>query len=465
MQHDRIGPVRRFALTLAAALALAGCREPDRPIAPGAGYAVAVVSDPAGAAILIDGDDTGTRTPDTVFGIDAGEHRLSVRLDSAGFTYGFAIDVEGVAGDSIIDVFGPLMLRCGLSLNARSCGDDLATLHAPQQLRFAAHPAGPLFHLTGAGDGIRWPAASADSYAAGGLPLFAGVINGSDTVALGIYDHLYLVGRPARVVESSPDFALEQPHWILPPNQLQNIRTVRGIEVVQRIVVLPALPDVIGLRIVFRNVSARSSYRVADIGVPPSGITYEGAWIGFALDADIGDSEDDLFSYDPELDMVVMYDADFRENAFGDAKARPGLLGLRVLDAPAGASVVLNAWPSALDWLAGDINQESGAREADGHRWLAGAYPLGATNHPSAEIGFVGTSANDYRMSVAAGPLRLAPGDSAVITLAVGLASPAPGTFTSGTTVTPGEPTDASRAFARVAGQLLALMRNASALE
>ena len=72
----------RSALRIAfLAFGLTACREPDRPLGPGAGFDVAVDSDPAGAAILVDGDDTGLRTPDTVSGVDGGEHRLSVRLD------------------------------------------------------------------------------------------------------------------------------------------------------------------------------------------------------------------------------------------------------------------------------------------------------------------------------------------------------------------------------------------------
>jgi hypothetical protein len=72
--------------------------------------------------------------------------------------------------------------------------------------------------------------------------------------------------------------------------------------------------------------------------------------------------------------------------------------------------------------------------------------------------------AADLRMMVTAGPVTLAPGDSAAVTVAVVLAQPAPGTFTSGTVLDPGNPTDDTRALVATAAPLRARAQAAAAL-
>ena len=62
------------------------------------------------------------------------------------------------------------------------------------------------------------------------------------------------------------------------------------------------------------------------------------------------------------------------------------------------------------------------------------------------------------------GPLRLAPGDSARIVLAVALAPPAPGTFTSGTNIPPGNPDDTGRQMYRVVALLRERLAEAETL-
>lgn len=66
-------------------------------------------------------------------------------------------------------------------------------------------------------------------------------------------------------------------------------------------------------------------------------------------------------------------------------------------------------------------------------------------------IGYAPTAPDDYRILASAGPLRLAPGDSATLTVAVVIAEPQPGTFVSGQAVTPGDPLDPNRQILQVA--------------
>jgi len=115
---------------------------------------------------------------------------------------------------------------------------------------------------------------------------------------------------------------------------------------------------------------------------------------------------------------------------------------------------VLNSWPIAvggvtLDWLPTNSN------ESFGYNVLARvSSTLLPYTSSDLRIGYVGSTVQDYRMSVSAGPLRLQPGDSAVVRVAVILAAPVPGTFVSTKDLPPGNPMDPNRAIVPVAGNL-----------
>jgi hypothetical protein len=79
-------------------------------------------------------------------------------------------------------------------------------------------------------------------------------------------------------------------------------------------------------------------------------------------------------------------------------------------------------------------------------------------------VGHLPVSAGDVRIVATVGPLQLAPGDSARVVLAVALALPTPGTYTSGTSLPPGNPDDTNRQMYRVAGQLRDRLTAAAAL-
>jgi hypothetical protein len=85
---------------------------------------------------------------------------------------------------------------------------------------------------------------------------------------------------------------------------------------------------------------------------------------------------------------------------------------------------------------------------------LSGIRPY-APDHPDLGIGFLPSVPSDMRMTVSAGPVTLPPGDSVTITVAVAVAEPVPGTFTSGAGfLEPGEPHDQTRPIYAVAAGL-----------
>jgi len=445
-------PMRWKLLMLVGVLVTAGCREADRPSGPVLGGWVVVDSDPRGGRIYVDGQPRMQVTPDTLRDVPVGQREIGVRLDSAGVPYVFA-ELVGVPDEGTVDVLGPLLMRCVTD----SCTRSYARLRTANTIQFATSPTGHLFYIDGSGDGLYWPAGTRNSYVAGGGAAFAGMWSSSSAyVAFGPYAYPvgggsvahYLAGRPApQVEESAGDFSLRQTTWVVPPGTFSFLNnTVRGLEIEEEVIGRASHEGVLLVRLTYRNITDQPAYRRLD-PQPEGGVMYTNAYIGFALDVDIGEPTDDLVSYDPDLGLVFMYDAQFRENGFqGGWAERPGLVGVRVLEASAGMTPILTAWPRPADWFPGTVS------EATGWDWFAGRQDNSRfPRHPDERIGYAPTSPDDYRILVSAGPLRLAPGDSATLTVAVVIAEPEPGTFVSGQTVPPGDPLDPNRQILRVA--------------
>src|SRR5690606_8529502 len=136
--------------------------------------------------------------------------------------------------------------------------------------------------------------------------------------------------------------------------------TVRGLEVEQEIIGRPSLDGVLLVRLTYRNITDLPVYRRLD-PQPDEGVAYMNAYIGFVLDVDIGESMDDMVSYDPDLGLAFMYDLNFRETGFQAGWSdRPGMVGVRVLEAPAGVTPMLTAWPRRVDWMSGTVGEADG---------------------------------------------------------------------------------------------------------
>jgi hypothetical protein len=434
-----------YVLALAAAFTAGACSD-DEVMSPGAQGSLEVSSDPAGAAVEFDGVASGKLTPTTFWEL-SGRHDVVVRLERDGIAYGYRTQIE-INRDSLYRINGPLMFRCvdapclGASARARDLG----------RLRVVTQANGALFLREANGQGILWPRGTTDSYVSIGMPLIAMVAAPRDTLALGIYDYDYLAGRPEPTVVTTPDrTTFAQSTWIIPPTDLllQGTPTVRGIEIAEEIVGTPD-SDVIHVKLTFRNITDRATYRAADPLVPTEGLTFTGVYLGFAIDADIGSAADDLITYEPALDMVYMYDANFREPLFQNVDA-PGLIGLRMIQKPENTNTVMNAWPGTVGNLSGDWT--GAINELVGYGIMSGIRSF-LPDDPSPAIGYAPGVAGDYRMLVSAGPVTLAPGESAQITVAVVMAAPVQGEFTPGQTVLPGSPNIVDRPIRRIAATL-----------
>ena len=447
---------KNIALALTWAVLGTACADDDDAMAPGQNSRVEVISDPAGAAIEINGQPTGQFTPHTFFDL-AGEVDFRVVLHgSEGVDYGFFAEDVKVQGDSLHRVIGPLLTsRC---VNT-TCLLSRARTRDIGGMRLSTQVTGPLFMKAGQGEGLLWPHGSSNSYVSTALPLIAMVSGARDTLALGIYDWRYLAGRPSpELIRVNDRTTLRQSFWIV-PEAILSVQTVRGIEVREELVGIDD-SNVIFIKLTYLNITNRESYRAIDPLVPSSGMRFDNVYMGFAVDPDIGNSEDDMLTYEPALDMVYTYDSNFQEDVFNFANAAtPGLVGLKLVSKPAGTTAVLNGWVSnansntAGDWIAGTTSERLG------HGVLSGLRSY-LPDYAGQQIGFTPQSPSDYRMSVSAGPVTLEPGDSAAITVAVIMAAPVAGRFNSGQVVAPGDPLDTERPIRLIAATLLERARN-----
>lgn len=430
---------------------LTACREPDGPLGGDDAGVLVVLSQPAGGNIQLDGRNTGKVTPDTLRGV-AGLHDVTVQLDSMQLRYRYDAQVVVPAvGDTLI-LDGPLMARCLAA--ASDCASSYRREYQVGTVRFAANALGAFFLQAGQGQGLYWPASTENSYVSTATPVFAAQWQGQ-AVSTGIYDTQFFAGRPAPFsLNSGGRFTLTQTTWIVPPALAMQYAVVRGLEIRERLLTSNSVDAGFLIELTFRNITNAALYGVLDPAVAQlGGITFDEAYIGLAMDPDIGsaegESDDDWVSYDVDPATVYAYDAAFLVPGFTTNQNAPGLVGLRVVQRPAGTGVVLNAWirQTASDWQGGTSSQVAG------YGMLSGSQSY-TPDYPGTTIGHLPATAGDVRTVATVGPLRLAPGDSARVVLAVAIAPPAPGTFSSGTSLPPGDPGDTSRQMYRVSALL-----------
>lgn len=426
----------------------AGCNDRSRPTVPVFGN-LTVLSDPSGAEIAVDGDVFEVTTPATLEGIAAGNRLLRLTyVPGVAETFLWA-DTVTVPEESVDTVDAALEGGCG-----RNCP-------------FLIDQGRIRCYSTGRGDvcasvffdnvaALQWPDTSGGAYGAGGRLLLAGIIEGGaqdgDTIAVQVYDVAWVGRSPMRQSSGGRSEVMELGYW---GSGRYNGESLVGLEVKQTILAVDSadVEDVLFIHFELKNVSDDERYRRLYPWVPEGGYTYRSLYVGFGLDADIGLSEDDLASFDLDLDLAFVYDAVLQDDALGEFSERPALVGLVNVEAPAGATERrFTMWRRQDDWDDGD-RHDFGWRILAGR--LSGGDPI--EDHPSEEVGYQGTQPDDYRITRTYGPLRITPGETLSLTVALVLAEPVAGTYTPGTLVPPGDPTSSSRQILDVAGDLRAL--------
>ncbi len=441
----------RLVLACAGAALLFGCVSAcldgrDRPTVPVFGNLM-VISDPEGAEVFLDGGSLQTTTPTTLTSIAAGQHRLGLRLATANNEVFIWEDTVTVPEESLDTVEAALQGGC-----RRDCPFLLDKGRVTCRSNSNGETcAGFVFSQPA----LEWPKGSGTSYSAGGRLLVAAIlgadagVRAGDTLASQVFEVAWVGRRPQTEASTARRQVMELEYWgtgNFPGESVQGLAVKETLVSVDSAVV----QDLIFLQFVVENVSADERYRRLYPWVPQGGYTFTQLYVGFGLDADIGGSEDDVGSFDPDLDLTFLYDADFRDSNLGSLADKPAMVGLVSLQPPAGATERnLTFWRRVDDW-------DDGNRHGLGWRLLAGRLTAGdpIADHPSPDIGHAPAQPDDYRLTEAHGPLRLAPGESLTLTVAIAMAEPVAGSFAPGVPVPPGDPLDPARAILQVAAVL-----------
>ncbi len=443
-----------FVLLLSAAVACFEARE--RPTIPTFGDLV-VLSDPPGADIEIDGVDIGMTTPANIRDVAAGDHHveLSLRVGQNEY-FGWSGDVT--VNEHVLDTLdAALQGGCGANCDfavgrgrvvcrSTTFGDTCAGV-------FFSEPA------------LIWPDIFGGEYAAGGRLLIAGILDSDagdfagDTVSTLVYRDAWVGRQSVTVTDLDDTQQMDLGYWSTAHFHGESLL---GLSVKQMVVAADSggAEDILFLRFEITNVSGEDRYRVLYPDIPEGGYTYRSLYLGFGLDVDVGGATDDLGTYDHDLGLAFMYDADLSDSQLGIYSSSPGMVGVLTLEAPAGAAErTLTLWREDDDW-------DDGLKHAFAWRLLAGrlaaADPIG--DHPHPDIGYHSDNPDDYRLIDAHGPLTLAPGDGVTLTVAILLAGPAAGTYVSGQQIEPGDPLSGGRHILTVAGDLRDLAVRAAEL-
>lgn len=440
-------PVRSVVAAIAVVSGAWGCSDSrERPTVPEFGQ-LGVTSDPRGATIFVDGSNLGAVTPDTLSGIAAGRHLLSLRLEAQSqevFTFDDSIRVPG---NDIVTVDAALEGGCGRDCPFRVDGGRILC-------RFNNNGdtcAGAFFSSTPA---LQWPGGKGD-FAAGGRLIVASIFgegalsSEGDTTSTQFFRQAWVGRRPVRQRVRGDAQVTELDYWA---TALFPAASLLGLSVNQRMVAVDSagVEDVIFIRFEIENVSDDDRYRNSRQFLPDGGFTFTRIYLGFGLDADIGDARDDLATFDLDNDLAFMYDADFRDGQLEERADSPPLVGLAAVEPPpASTERTFTAWRSEDDWDDGS-RHDFAWRLLSGR--LAGSDPI--ADHPAPDIGFHPSDPDDLRIAIAYGPLQLAPGESTTLTLALLLADPVPGTFTPGQVVPTGDPLSSGRQILAVADDL-----------
>ena len=200
-----------------------------------------------------------------------------------------------------------------------------------------------------------------------------------------------------------------------------------------------ARPDVMLVRFDVSNISNNDAYRWVHNDEPVGGHSVSDVYLTPIVDADIGhasEGTDDAATMFPADSLVATYDIAFAVPTFSATFAtKPGLVGLRLVQAPAGTTMkgIL---------FSDNINPDYATATAEdaAYRIITAGRPTlpssGCTDQASALV-CVPEGADEVRMGLSVGPLALAPGESTSLIVAILMAEPKAGTFTSGTSVAP----------------------------
>jgi len=207
--------------------------------------------------------------------------------------------------------------------------------------------------------------------------------------------------------------------------------------------------DVLLVRFDVTNISDQVDWRQLHVGAPVGGITPRDIYLAPVVDADIGVSAqtpvseiyDDNATLFPADSLMMAFDGNFAAPSFGAGTTdRPGLVGLRLVSAPAPAKGLVAEFDDDLDFLS-PLTERNSYRILAAGRAGAAATSSGCTDRAGTVLGAyvcAPDAGNNVLMGWSVGPIAaLAPGQTTTLVVALLMAYPKEGEFTSGTVVLP----------------------------
>lgn len=418
---------------------------------------------------------------DTIANFPRGEHRFVAHLDIDYLPASFTAKIDPSRSTYTLDVGSEPTCRVwqlgSLLVDRYVCrpiGQPWRNLLYNSQYRRLYCPAGDFGEFcTPEPDeaflGLTWPADSAtgirNEYVSRGKLLVAATVgpeltlNDADrTIAMALYRpgdysprrRLQVVaGDSTRYGNTVWTDVRHVPVYPYPTGQLalsDRPNGLFGLEVKVTYLLPQADPNTLVVRYDVTNVSDQPDYRRVHPQVPAGGFTLSNVYLTPMLDPDVGgfsDASDDAATVFPAEGIVMAYDRNFSVTAWSAPyNAAPGIVGFKVLSTDAGPlKAVSFTADSLLDW-------DTRAHEAQAYGVLtagrAGAAVSGCTSLSAIYLCGAPEGSDDVRIGWSAGPIAsLAPGQTRSITVALALATPVAGTFTSGTALPPQNGSDA----------------------
>jgi hypothetical protein len=233
-------------------------------------------------------------------------------------------------------------------------------------------------------------------------------------------------------------------------------------------------PDVMLVRFDITNISNQESYRWVHNDEPVGGHSVTDVYLAPIVDADIGHAlsgelADDNGTMFPADSLMVAYDLAFAVPTFSEAwRPKPALVGLRLIESPAGTDHKGILFNGLLNPDFATVAQEDNAyRLITAGRTTVPTFSGGTCVDRTHALVCSTEAGNEIRMGLSVGPVSLAPGASTSLTVAILIAEPSVGTFTSGTSVAP-ENSDLTATTTRdiyaIAGNLRTLAATLSGL-
>jgi hypothetical protein len=467
------------------ALSLAACGDDDgaRPTGPVTlKFRTSVFPDIEGTAndtvkgmIIVDGTDTLQLPYDSIVNFPRGQHTFEARLNVDYLPSVFTEDINPSGTTAIVEIAPAGTCRVyqanGVGIDAVFCAPQGApprnVLYWSQRRRIFC-PAGDFMEFctpnpSRDGLGLTWPIDNANSasneYVSQAKLLVAATVGnevGGTDAGRNIAMALYRVGdysprRRLQVVQGDSSRyssiawtdVRHVPVYNFPRGQLNpsdRLNALFGLEVKATYLLPQQYQDVLIVRYDVRNISADEDYRRVHPTSPAAGFTLRNVYLTPVIDADVGgafqgEADDDAGTIFPAEGLAAAWDRDLAVGYWTiPYNTGPGLVGLKVLNTDAGTPKGVVFGTDTLDYF-------TTAREAEAYAYLTagrGATITGCTSYTDAYV-CGGEAAQDVRIGWSVGPVAtLAPGESRTLTVAILLAAPSTGTFTSGTSVLPG---------------------------